>query len=58
MIFTAACDICFKKYHSVLCYSSYIMAYLPVRGDNPQALVSGLSHVHMDKTSILYDIKD
>ena len=43
VIFKAPCDICFQKYRSVLCYSSYIIACLPVCGDNSQALVSGLS---------------
>ena len=30
-------------------YYSYAMACPPERGDNPWALASGLSHVHVDK---------
>ena len=33
---------------AVLSYS-YTMGCLPVRGDNPRALASGLSYVQMDK---------
>ena len=32
--------------------NSYTMGCPPVRGDNPRALVSGLSYVHVDKHSI------
>ena len=32
--------------------NSYTMGCLPVRGDNPRALVSGLSYVQVDKHSI------
>ena len=31
---------------------SYAMGCLPVRGDNPRALASGLSYVQVDKHSI------
>ena len=38
--------------------NSYIMACPPVRGDNPQALASGLSYVQVDKhgMTILYHL--
>ena len=32
--------------------NSYTMACQPVRGDNPRALVSGLSYVQVDKYGI------
>ena len=32
--------------------NSYTMACPPVRGDNPRALASGLSYVHVDKHGI------
>ena len=37
---------------------SYAMGCPPVRGDNPRALVSGLSYVHVDKhgITILYHL--
>ena len=37
---------------------SYTMACPPVRGDNPRALTSGLSYVHVDRhdISILYHL--
>ena len=39
-------------------YNSYTIGYQPVRGDNPQALASGLSCVSVDKhgLTILYHI--
>ena len=38
--------------------NSYTMGCLPVRGDNPQALASGLSYVQVDKygITILYHL--
>ena len=38
--------------------NSYIMGCPPVRGDNPRALVSGLSYVQVDKhgITILYHL--
>ena len=38
--------------------NSYTMACLPVRGDNPRALASGLSYVQVDKhgITILYHL--
>ena len=38
--------------------NSFTMACPPVRGDNPQALASGLSYVHMDKygKTVLYHL--
>ena len=41
----------------MLCYS-YTMGCLPVRGDNPRALASGLSYVQVDKhgITILYHL--
>ena len=37
---------------------SYIMGCLPVRGDNPRALASGLSYVQVDRhgITILYHL--
>ena len=32
--------------------NSYTMGCPPVRGDNPRALASGLSYVHVDKHGI------
>ena len=32
--------------------NSYAMSCLPVRGDNPRALASGLSYVEVDKHGI------
>ena len=34
--------------------NSYTMGCPPVRGDNPRALVSGLSYVQVDKHGITY----
>ena len=36
--------------------SSYIMVCLPVHGDNPRALVSGLSPVQVDNHDIIFFI--
>ena len=38
--------------------NSYTMGSTPVRGDNPRALASGLSYVHVDKhgITILYHL--
>ena len=33
--------------------NSYTISCLPVRGDNPQALASGLSYVQVDKHGII-----
>ena len=35
--------------------NSYTMGCPPVRGDNPRALASGLSYVHVDKHGIIYN---
>ena len=45
-----------KKY--CLLYFDYTMFCLPVRGDNPRALASGLSYIHVDKhgITILYHL--
>ena len=48
-------------YDSILvnvCCNSYTMGCPPVRGDNPRALASGLSHVQVDKhgITILYHL--
>ena len=42
----------------VYIHNSYTMASPPVRGDNPQALASGLSYVQVDKhgITILYHL--
>ena len=39
-------------------YNSYTTKCPPVRGDNPRALASGLSYVHLDKhgITILYHL--
>ena len=37
---------------SILLRNSYTMGCPPVRGDNPQALASGLSYVQVDKHGI------
>ena len=34
--------------------NSYTMGCPPVRGDNPRALASGLSYVHVDKHGITF----
>ena len=34
--------------------NSYTMGCLPVRGDNPRALASGLSYVQVDKLGITF----
>ena len=36
----------------VIIRNSYTIGCPPVRGDNPRALASGLSHVHVDKDGI------
>ena len=48
------CTLCMDEY---LC-NSYTMECLPVRGDNPRALASGLSYVQVDKhgITILYHL--
>ena len=40
--------------------NSYTMGWLPVRGDNPRALASGLSYVQVDKhgITILYHLHE
>ena len=40
--------------------NSYTMACPPVHGDNPRALASGLSYVHVDKhgITILYHLHE
>ena len=46
------------KFLSLLVIYSYTVVCLPVRGDNPRALASGLSHVQMDNhiITILYQL--
>ena len=44
-------DILCPKQGKALC-NSYTMGCLPVRGDNPRALASGLSYVQVDKHGI------
>ena len=46
-------DICVSQSRN-----SYTMGCPPVRGDNPRALASGLSYVHVDKhgITILYHL--
>ena len=51
--------ICIFLFAAVVCIcNSYTMGCLPVRGDNPQALASGLSYVQVDKhgITILYHL--
>ena len=47
-----------QKEESISIRSSYTMGCPPVRGDNPQALASGLSYVQVDKhgITILYHL--
>ena len=47
-----------KRMLIALLSNSYIMGCPPVRGDNPRALASGLSYVHVDKhgITVLYHI--
>ena len=40
-----------KKWRNKRC-NSFAMGCLPVRGDNPRALASGLSYVQVDKHGI------
>ena len=46
------------QYVEEMISNSYTMGCLPVRGDNPRALASGLSYVHEDKhgITILYHL--
>ena len=50
--------LCIHHFHSGYIHISYIMGCLPVRGDNPRALASGLSNVQVDKhgITILYHL--
>ena len=63
--YTSQCDLFTKRFlvtqkPTILraIHNSYIMGCLPVRGDNPRALASGLSYVQVDKhgITILYHI--
>ena len=48
----------FRRWYSYWLRNSYSMSCLPVRGDNPRALASGLSYVQVDKhgITILYHL--
>ena len=55
--------ICMAEPHAIkgwyqLLSNCYTMGCLPVRGDNPRALASGLSYVQVDKhdITILYHL--
>ena len=41
--------ICASCIRNATLSDSYTMGYLPVRGDNPRALASGLSYVLVDR---------
>ena len=55
-IFNSSLQILLESSHGPS--NSYIMGCPPVRGDNPQALASGLSYLQVDKhgITILYHL--
>ena len=47
--FQSLCEPCdWHEQSAIFLFQSHTMVFLPVRGDNPRALASGLSHVQAE----------